>query len=502
MQMDNGTALNVTGTFNNSGSIQYLTDPAQLMINVGATLNNSGTITGGVITVGGNLANSGLLIPAELTVQGTLSNPGQVQLTRGVATVGGLDNCGQISVASGTISDQGNLLNSYIINVGVANPNSQSNITVVGTLTNTTSGYLNMGSSYGLGIILNAGSLVNSGQLQLSGLTQVQINGNLNNSGVLTTTSFGSNAMYVGGQFTNSPSGVFQLAETGDTATITNLINQGRIVIGNGATLTIPVGASSSGNALAGFLNAGSVLIQQGGEISSFGKYTQNTGQTTVDGQLAGIINFNGGSVYGNGGTISGSLTSNASINFGDAPITVGQLTFAGNYTQRANGSLTFDIAGQNQYDKMNVTGQAHLNGLMTVDLLHGYIPQIGNMFEIMTFAEESGTFSNVVGLPIDNQEHFVLEYNSTNLTLDVVAGQLAGITSVKLGSGNSISYEPFIQTADSGSGYQLAMNEAPSQSTPEPGSLLLFSSGLVTIGGSFYRRRKRQADGAGPTSL
>ena len=477
MRMDNGTALNVTGTFDNSGSIQYLTDPAQLTISVGAALNNSGTITGGIITVGGNLANTGLLIPAELTVQGALSNPGQLQLTRAVATVGGLDNSGQITIATGGITDQGNLLNSKFIDVGVANPNSQSSITVGGTLTNTSSALLNMGSSYGLGIILNAGSLVNSGQLQLSGLTQVQINGNVNNSGTLTTTSSGSNAMHVGGQFTNSPSGLFQLAETADTATIANLINQGRIVIGSGATLTVPVSTNAAGNALAGFVNAGNVLIQQGGEISSFGKYTQNTGQTTVDGQLAGIINFNGGSVYGNGGTISGSITSNASINVGDEPLTVGQLTFAGNYTQGSRGSLTFDIASQNQYDQMTITGQAHLNGLMTVDLLHGYIPQIGNLFEIMAFGSGSGTFSNVVGLPIDNREHFVLQYNSTNLILDVVAGQLAGITSVKLGSGNSISYEPFIQTAEAGSPSEPLLNQAGQQTTPEPASILLFGS-------------------------
>ena len=94
----------------------------------------------------------------------------------------------------------------------------------------------------------------------------------------------------------------------------------------------------------------------------------------------------------------------------------MGTLNFAGNYTQGANGSLTFDIASQNSYDKMNITGQAHLNGLMTIDLLHNYVPQIGNMFEIMSFAGESGTFSNVVGLPINGQEHFTLQYNSNNL--------------------------------------------------------------------------------------
>ena len=52
--------------------------------------------------------------------------------------------------------------------------------------------------------------------------------------------------------------------------------------------------------------------------------------------------------------------------------MTVGQMSFMGNYTQEANGSLTFDIAGAapGQYDQLNVSGHATLNGLMTVDLL------------------------------------------------------------------------------------------------------------------------------------
>lgn len=169
--------------------------------------------------------------------------------------------------------------------------------------------------------------------------------------------------------------------------------------------------------------------------------------------------------------------------------MTVGQLTFAGNYTQGANGSLTFDIAGQNNYDKMNITGEAHLNGLMTIDLLRGYLPQIGNLFEIMTFAGESGTFSNVVGLPINNQEHFTLQYNSTNLTLDVVSGQLAGLSSIKTGSTNN---EPFIQIAQVGSASQLAMNEGSPQTTPEPDSIVLFSSGVMGIIGLLRRKIAR----------
>jgi hypothetical protein len=164
-----------------------------------------------------------------------------------------------------------------------------------------------------------------------------------------------------------------------------------------------------------------------------------------------------------------------------------------GNYTQGANGSLTFDIAGNapGQYDELNVSGHAQLNGLMTVDLLNGYIPQLSNTFQIMNFGSESGSFSMVLGLPINNQEHFVLEYNSTNLTLDVQSGQISGPTT-KGGNGTYFVSEPFISTAgDGGSSSLLAQNNPPGAATPEPASIVLFASGLAGIASTLRRKRR-----------
>ena len=83
-----------------------------------------------------------------------------------------------------------------------------------------------------------------------------------------------------------------------------------------------------------------------------------------------------------------------------------------GNYTQGANGSLTFDIAGNapGQYDQLNVSGHAQLNGLMTVDLLNGYIHRLGNTFEVMTY----GSVRNFLhgGGPADQQSRTLLCWN------------------------------------------------------------------------------------------
>jgi hypothetical protein len=93
-----------------------------------------------------------------------------------------------------------------------------------------------------------------------------------------------------------------------------------------------------------------------------------------------------------------------------------------------------------------------------------------------------------VVGLPINSQEHFVLEYNLTDLTLDVVAGQLSGDT--RGGSGSLLASEPFITQTD-GNGYLLATaNNGGASPTPEPSSILLLGTGIVGLAVVLRRRR------------
>ena len=105
-----------------------------------------------------------------------------------------------------------------------------------------------------------------------------------------------------------------------------------------------------------------------------------------------------------------------------------------------------------------------------------------------MNFASESGTFSMVVGLPINNQEHFVLEYNSTNLTLDVVAGQSSN-PSVPAGTGGGFASEPFIAQTESGGYLQFADNHGSPATVPEPSSILMFGFGFAGLVGLLRRR-------------
>ncbi len=496
-------AITVSGALTNSGNIIDLDDTA--VLSVGGTVNNSAliaiysltsgtltnTVTGSLnvqmLNVNGDLVNAGQVYGygrgSQFSIAGMLTNSGRFDVSYSTANVGGLNNSGEVFVG-GNMTVHGNAYNSGGIYEGYIGPSNGQILIAYGAFTNAPTGNVELDGPYTGG--LSATSIVNQGTITLNGAPLST--GSLANSGTIQTgTQSGGNNLSVTGTLTNAAGGVLSLGGMSDVANIAYMNNAGSVSIGNDATLNITGGSHAVANAFPGFLNSGTLVIAQGGTFSSPLTFTQIAGQTTVDGTLRvagrGNVNFAGGAVYGNDGMIQGNVISNAAFNMGDMPMTVGTMAISGNYTQGANGSLAFDIASLTSYDQLNMSGRASLNGTLYVDLLNGYVPQIGNMFDIMNFAGKSGTFSMVLGLPINGQEHFVLEYNPTDLTLDVVAGPDTEPTSGRA-NGNVYYYEPYVSDVMQGANPVDNLGASPASSVPEPGSLALLTSGIVGVAG------------------
>jgi hypothetical protein len=486
----NVDAANSTGNFTNSGTVGVSS------VNVGGTLTNQGLFIAQNLNVGRDLMNQGGTVEGLsrgnlMTVLGRLTNSGTVDSSYGTAFFGSVNNLSGGTIKSGADSISGSVTNAGTILVDAVATGPFVFFGVGGSLTN--SGYFGVAGSGDTSPSAGAASVNNSGTIELEYMGRLQANTTITNSGTIETglqgPSSGANALQAR-TLTNLAGGIVSLGRTGDVGSFGYVSNAGMVSIANGATMNVSVGA----NATPGFLNSGALFINGGGTLFSTRTFTQTAGQTSVDGSLHisgnGIANFAGGSVYGNNGTIQANVFSNAAFNIGDMPMAVGALTIAGNYTQLANGSLTVDIASASQYDQLNVSGHSSLNGVLTVDLLNGYVPQIGNTFDVVNFSGSSGTFSMVVGLPINGQEHFVLEYNPTNLTLDVVAGpdNLDPATSSHHGSD-----QVYVTEADYSSGNVApTISDPPGATVPEPGSATLLALGVIGVA---TRSRARTTD-------
>ncbi|MGE0559485.1 MAG: beta strand repeat-containing protein [Burkholderiales bacterium] len=195
-----------------------------------------------------------------------------------------------------------------------------------------------------------------------------------------------------GGLTLNSPT---QIAST---ATVTVL---GGVLGGSGAVTNagaLDKAGAGVGDFSGGFSNTGTVNVN-GGTLGFSGGYTDGGGVLvlgggTVTAPAAGLV-FNTGQLSGVG-TISGNLTSNNTLNIGLSP---GTMSVTGNLTLGVASTLNVELGGTTQgvnYDLLQVTGNATLDGTLNATLFGGFTGAAGNVFDVITYASRTGDFATV----------------------------------------------------------------------------------------------------------
>ena len=135
------------------------------------------------------------------------------------------------------------------------------------------------------------------------------------------------------------------------------------------------------------------------------------------------MVDLEGG-VLGGSGTIAANVQNAAEIDIGSADA-AGMLTISGDYTQTSTGVLSLKIGGYNagtDFDQLNVTGTATLDGTINISLLNGFMPAPGDGFQILTFGAVTGDFATYNGLDLGGGLSFAPVYDSDSLTLMVMA--------------------------------------------------------------------------------
>lgn len=194
-----------------------------------------------------------------------------------------------------------------------------------------------------------------------------------------------------GGLTLNSPT---QIAATATVAVAGVLGGSGAMT--NAGTL-IKSGAGA-GDFSGGFANSGTVSVS-GGTLGLSGGYTDSGGALvlgggTVTAPAAGLV-FNTGQLRGSG-TVTGNVTHNGTLSVGSSP---GTMSVTGNLTLGAGSNLNIELGGTTQgvnYDLLQVTGTANLNGTMNVTMFGGFTGAAGNIFDVLTYGSRTGNFTTV----------------------------------------------------------------------------------------------------------
>ena len=225
--------------------------------------------------------------------------------------------------------------------------------------------------------------LTNNNTGAIEGIGTLRVDGGLTNlSGASVSLGGAAQPAYVFGTINNS--GTFSLA--GSAYVFGTLTNNGSAMI------------HLSGNAPNTFYgavtNGGAINIDAGASGTFYGAVT-GTGTITNVGAAQFDANSSASTVSGTGST---SLASAATLN-------------AGSFTQRG---LTLQLAGDTagSYSKLDVAGALNLAGELTVSLVNGFTPALGNSFDLLDWGSLVGHFSSL-SLPALSTG---LAWNSTQL--------------------------------------------------------------------------------------
>jgi hypothetical protein len=129
----------------------------------------------------------------------------------------------------------------------------------------------------------------------------------------------------------------------------------------------------------------------------------------------ANLVDLEGGVLAGTG-MMNANVRNNAEVDVG-LPGSPGVLTIIGAYAQTSGGVLVIEIGGPTagiDFGQLNITGQATLDGTLTVHILNGFQPTSGASFVILTFGSGTGTFATIDG----DGPAFTPSYDPTDVTL------------------------------------------------------------------------------------
>jgi PEP-CTERM motif len=437
-----GSDVNVAGTVNVSGNSGW-----------GARVDISGTVTTGIASDfirfgGGSLADPNRLIG------GTINGPG---------TIGALSN--DAMVGFGTIDTTISFLGNSELRADNGTLNVNGTISDVGTIgTADTDGVLNVTNVWNtnvadavelLGGTLQGATITNDLPAGITGFGT--INAVVRNNTQISAaggTLLVNNADWDGTTETgtlNAINGHLTITDPATTFGFDGTVNIGlnRVVFADSLNLDFNPGSSLS---LAGGTYRSNVSNNFGGGLAVNGATSrldspgifESTANATLNANLeiARDMTINSGTTFAgtndlvvlststltvaDGASIGVEIQNNGTLVLGASPA---QATVAA-LTQPVGGTLEIELGGLfpgTQFDQWLVTGVADLDGTLNVSLIGGFVPALGQTFNIITAGSIVGTFSTENFPALGGGLDFQANYLATAVQLEVISSVLIG---------------------------------------------------------------------------
>jgi T5SS/PEP-CTERM-associated repeat protein len=302
------------------------------------------------------------------------------------------------------------------------------------------------GGAFMAGTLANAGSVVLNGPAATLGGTTLS-----NNAGGVVR---GKGT--ISAAFNNNADGEIR-GESGNTLLFTGTpgANAGLINLQGGTlqftqALTNAAGGQISGRGTinvggAGLTNNGHIALSSG--ISDiFGDVNNDTNSASIGITVSGnadvtfwddvnnvagsLFRVSAGSSATFFGTFSGAGISGTGDMYLEADVTPGAspavAEFGGNVSLGSNAGLVIELGGLaigSEHDALDVAGLLSLDGLLDVDLIDGFVPEAGNVFDVLDWGTLDGEFAAIDLPPLAG-----LEWNTSQLYTLGVLGVETGL--------------------------------------------------------------------------
>ncbi len=415
------SAADVRGTYNVAGHTHV--DAGQVVFHSGGTMGSL-TINAGVLNLSGNLTINGLFTwsGGEIRTVGLVTANGGIAIGGAGAKTfreGTLTNAG-LATWTGTgdvrFEDGGVFWNRL---GATLDARSDAVLSFSGGL----SAFTNYGTfrkSAGDGLTLVAGVMQNYGSMVVT-TGMMGVYGASEHTGSVMIADGTWLVLYSENFFgpTSSVTGAGHLWVNGSTSFQGTVNTTGDTYVVAGVT----VGGSLRTRWL---LNMGVVYVEPAGSVTTTSDYTQIPEAVTYLGggtmTTQGLMDLQGGQLVG-WGTINANVQNAGRLTVGDIN-SAGLLAINGDYTQTAAGVLDIEIAGTapgTQYDRLQVSGRATLDGTLNVAVLNGFTSNAGDVFRVLTYGSRAGQFGRINGLDLGGGWSFSPTYGANGLDLTTI---------------------------------------------------------------------------------